>query len=522
MLAIVMLLVSGGIWKGGWIKFSFFPPIEGDTLQAFVTMPVGTPRLRTEQVLNQLEAFARQAAAQVQEKHPEYENPLLEYTVALVGTQMGRGGLGSASGAHMGQVWVQLVESEKRPTISSSEVTNVWRQLAGSIQDADSLSFTATIHRAGSPVEIHLAAADTDTLVAATQEFKAELESYPGVFDIEDSFQPGKQEIQLALKPAAQTLGITLEELARQVRHAFYGAEALRFQRGKDEVKVMARYLESERQDIASLENMRIRMADGGLVPFSQVAQADIKPGYAAIERAQRMRVIKVTADVNENITNADRIRSQLMTSYLPELASRYPGVRYTLEGEGREQAESLEDVFKGLLIALFAIYALLAIPFRSFSQPFIVMAVIPFGLVGALAGHMAMGYNLSIMSVFGLVGLAGVVVNNSLVLVDAVNLRRTEDRSIMSAVLEASSIRFRAVMLTSLTTFAGLGPMLFEKSLQARFLIPMAISLGFGVLFATLITLALLPCLYMMLEDIHNVWERIRLRKAGQSRAAS
>ncbi|MDI6796224.1 MAG: efflux RND transporter permease subunit [Desulfatibacillaceae bacterium] len=521
MLAIVMLLISGGIWKGGWIKFSFFPPIEGDTLQAFVTMPVGTPRERTEQVLNQLEAFARQAAVQVEEKHPEYEGGLLEYTVALVGTQMGRGGLGSSSGAHMGQVWVQLAESEKRPTISSSEVTNAWRQLASRIQDTDSLSFTATIHRAGSPVEIHLAAADIDTLVAASQQFKAELESYPGVFDIEDSFAPGKQEIQLALKPAAQTLGISLEELARQVRHAFYGAEALRFQRGKDEVKVLARYLESERQDIASLENMRIRLADGSAAPFSQVAHAQTQPGYAAIERAQRMRVIKITADVNENITNADRIRSQLMTSYLPELASRYPGLRFTLEGEGREQAESLEDVFKGLLIALFAIYALLAIPFRSFTQPFIVMAVIPFGLVGALAGHMLMGYNLSIMSVFGLVGLAGVVVNNSLVLVDAVNLRRTEDRSIVSAVLEASSIRFRAVMLTSLTTFAGLGPMLFEKSLQARFLIPMAISLGFGVLFATFITLALLPCLYMMLEDIHNLWERIRRPRAGENKAA-
>jgi len=317
--------------------------------------------------------------------------------------------------------------------------------------------------------------------------------------------------MQLKLKPAARSLGLTLNDLAQQVRHAFYGAEALRLQLDQDEVKVLIRYPETERKSLAYVEDMRIRTVGGSEVPFNQVAEVNMQEGYTSIQRAQRLRVIKVTADVDETRSNANEIREDLEARFLPRLKSNYTGLRYNLEGEGKEQKESMADVLRGFTIALFAIYALLAIPFRSFTQPLIVMAAIPFGFVGALLGHLLMGYNLSILSMFGLVGLAGVVVNDSLVLIDAANRLRAEGADAHDAVTRAGALRFRAILLTSLTTFAGLMPMILEKSLQAQFLIPMAVSLGFGVLFATGITLLLIPCGYMILDDLHRLLDAVR-----------
>jgi multidrug efflux pump subunit AcrB len=308
-----------------------------------------------------------------------------------------------------------------------------------------------------------------------------------------------------------------LDDLAQQVRHAFYGAEALRLQRDQDEVKVMVRYPESERKSLGHVEDMRIRTPDGSEVPFSEVAKIRMEQGYAAIERAQRFRVIKVTADVDETVTNANEVRVDLESRFLPQLQLRYPGLRYTMEGEGKEQKESMADVIRGFIIALFAIYALLAIPFRSFFQPFVVMAAIPFGIVGAVVGHLIMGHNLSLLSMFGVVGLAGVVVNDSLVLVHATNRFRRQGLNAHDAISTAGALRFRAIILTSLTTFAGLTPMLLERSLQAQFLIPMAISLGFGVLFATGITLLLVPCGYMILEDLTNLFGELKAKFTKQ-----
>ena len=258
---------------------------------------------------------------------------------------------------------------------------------------------------------------------------------------------------------------------------------------------------------------MRIRTPAGAEVPFNQVAQVDIEQGYASIERAQRYRVVKVTADVEEKVTNANEVRNLLTANFLPDLKARYPGLRYTIEGVGKQQQETWADVFKGFGIALFGIYALLAIPFRSFSQPLVVMVAIPFGFVGALCGHLIMGFNLSILSIFGMVGLAGVVVNDSLVLVYAANRLRSAGDTAHDAVIKAGCMRFRAILLTSLTTFAGLSPMIFERSVQAQFLIPMAISLGFGVLFATFITLLLVPCGFIIREDILHLVESIKAK---------
>jgi multidrug efflux pump subunit AcrB len=501
-LGIAMLTISYGVWHAGWVKFTYFPTVEGNTMRAYVTMPVGTPVERTWEVITFMEQAALEAIAEAEQKRSKSAEPLLEYSMLQVGRHSGRGAT-EGTGGHLAQAWINLIDSENRD-ISTNALTRRWRKKVGAIPDAETITYRSEIHSAGNPIEVHLSSDDHDQLLAAAEDLKTELGTYPGVFDIGDSFLPGKKEMQLKLKPAARSLGLTLEDLARQVRHAFYGAEALRMQRGKDEIKVMVRYPDAERRSLGFVEDMRIRTTDGVEVPFNQVAQVNIKQGYATIERAQRYRVVKVTADVDEKVSNANEVRNLLAANFLPELKARYPGLRLTIEGVGKRQQETWADVFKGFGLALFGIYALLAIPFRSFTQPLVVMAAIPFGFVGALCGHLLMGYNLSILSIFGMVGLAGVVVNDSLVLIYAANRFRTEERNTAhDAVIKAGCIRFRAILMTSLTTFAGLTPMIIERSVQAQFLIPMAISLGFGVLFATFITLLLIPCGYMIREDI-------------------
>ena len=507
-IGIAVLLLTVGVWKGGWIRFTFFPKVEGDTLTCSLTMPAGTSAARTEQVVKRLEDAARDTIDQMEKKRPEGSEPLLEYMISLVGMHTGGRGpnRGSAqSGSHLAQVFVQLLEGEKRD-VSAMELVKKWRKKVGLVPDAESITFQSDLFSAGNPVEVHLSLNDHDMLLAAADDLKRELSKYPGVFDVSDSFLPGKDEMQLKLKPAARSLGLTLNDLAQQVRHAFYGAEALRLQRDQDEVKVLVRYPEQERRSLGHVEEMRIRTADGQEVPFRQVAEVKMKQGYASIERAQRLRVVKVTADVDETVANANEVRMDIEKRILPELKFKYAGLRYAIEGEGKEQKESLSDVVSGFSIALFCIYALLAIPFRSFSQPLIVMAAIPFGIVGAIAGHLIMGYNLSLLSLMGMVGLAGVVVNDSLVLIDAANRLREEGATVKESVIHAGGLRFRAIILTSLTTFAGLMPIILEKSIQAQFLIPMAVSLGFGVLFATGITLLLVPCGYVILDDLQRL----------------
>jgi len=509
-LSIALLLLSVGLWTGGIIKFTFFPKVESDVLTCSLTMPTGTPVKQTEAAIARLETAAREALKRYDTQNRQgAKAPLFEYSVSLVGMQTGGHGpsAGSAEiGGHVGQVFIQLLEGEKR-NVSARELTALWRKTAGPFPEAESLTFQSELFSAGNAVEVHLSLDNEEMLLSAADELKASLEGYPGVFDISDSFLPGKEEMQLKLKPAARSLGLTLDDLARQARHAFYGAEALRFQRDQDEIKVLVRYPDKERKSLGHVERMRIRTPDGAEIPFDEAARVKMKQGYTTIQRAQRRRVIKVMADVDETIGNANEVRMDIEQRVLPELLKRYPGLRYDMEGEGKEQKESLSDVIQGFGIALFAIYALLAIPFRSFTQPFIVMGAIPFGLVGALAGHLLMGLNLSLLSLFGMVGLAGVVVNDSLVLIDATNRIRKEGHMAGDAVVRAGRLRFRAIILTSLTTFAGLFPMILERSLQAQFLIPMAVSLGFGVLFATGITLLLVPCGYVILEDIHRLF---------------
>jgi multidrug efflux pump subunit AcrB len=507
-----------GTFTSGFLKFTLFPKVESDVITSSLTMPAGTPVERTEGAVARLEESARIAITGADEEHTRTDKSLFRYTVSLVGMDAAARGPHSGSpeiGSHVATVFTQLLEGEER-NFSAEELAKRWRRQTGAIPESQSVIFQSDLFSAGNAIEVHLSMDDQELLLAAADELKARLKTYPGVSDVADSFLPGKSELQLKLKPMARSLGLTLANLSRQVRAAFYGAEALRLQRDQDEVKVLVRYPEKERKSLGNIESMRIRTPDGHEVPFSEVAEVSLEEGYAAIQRAQRRRVVKVTADVDEKVANASELRANLEKTVLPDMMARYPSLRYDMEGEGREQAESLADVQQGLLLAMFGIYVLLAIPFRSFSQPFIVMAAIPFGVVGALVGHMIMGHNLSILSLFGIVGLSGVVVNDSLILIHRANALVAGGMAPGQAIREAGGHRFRAILLTSVTTFAGLTPIIMERSLQAQFLIPMALSLGFGVLFATGITLLLIPSLYLILDDAHNWGARIKERFFG------
>jgi multidrug efflux pump subunit AcrB len=404
--------------------------------------------------------------------------------------------------AHLAEVNVELLGGEKRD-VSSVLLKNRWRDLVGEIPGVSSLTFISEFMTTGEPINVELSHENFDTLLLAAEDLKPILKGYDGVEDIEDSFEPGKTELKLSLNNTGRTLGLTLSDLARQVRQGFYGEEAQRIQRGRDDIRVMVRYPESERRSLANIEDMRIRLHDGTEIPFRTIAEVKYGRGYANIRRVDRRRVVNVSADVDEDAASATEINRELYSQVLPRLKQQYPGLQYRPAGERRERNESLGSLRINFAIAMLAIYGLLAVQFRSYAQPAIVMSAIPFGIVGATIGHLLLGFNLSILSLFGIVALSGVVVNDSLIMIDLINRERKSGIALSQVIRDCATRRFRPIMLTTLTTFLGLAPMMLERSLQARFLIPMAVSLAFGVMFATLITLFLVPSLYMILEDI-------------------
>ncbi len=500
---LLVALLTAGTLASGLLKFTFFPKVEDDQMTCEVTMPAATPKARLFEIVDQLEKSGLATLAKYDAQRPKNAPPLFRLSLSSV--------LETAKGK-TAKVRIRVLEPEDRE-VGTDELLQAWRASSPEIGGAEAISFYSHIFNMGNPLEVHLTMEDEAQLMAAAEELKKELASYPGVFDVNDNCFPGKPEMRLDLKPTARSLGLTLNDLAHQVRHAFFGAKALTLIRGQDEVKVMVRYPEGQRVSINDLERMYIRTADGHEVPFSEVARVTFAQSYSSIERAQRKRVIKVWADVDESVTNANQLRQALNREFLPSLKEKHFGLAYVMEGEGKEQSTAMNDVYLGFGLALFGIYVLLAIPFKSYLQPFIVLMAVPFGFTGAVLGHLITGYNLSILSVFGMVGLAGVVVNDSLVMVDAVNRMKDGGMPTGEAVVQGGMIRFRAIILTSVTTFAGLLPMLFEQSTQAQFLIPMAVSLGFGVLFATFVTLLLVPCGYEVLEDAKKLSENLQAR---------
>jgi multidrug efflux pump subunit AcrB len=501
--SVAILFVAAGLVGGGIVKFRFMPNVDADFITVKIEMPVGTLVEDTAKAHDYVVQKAMQVIGEIDRKNPGHES-VMRHIFSTVGSSITIGHVGDVvvSGTNLSEVILMLIQSEKRD-IKSAEVARQWRKAIGVVPGAESVVMKYDLVRFGENINIQLEHENFDVLADAASRIKNVLAAYDGVTDIDDNYSMGKRELKLKLKPEAYLLGITEEDLGRQVRAAFYGAEALRVQRGRNEVKVMVRYPEEDRKSPGNLYGLRVRTRDGREIPFLRAADVTEGRGFTEINRSNRKRIINVTANVDNSVANSEEILAELKSSTLRQLMEDYPGLTYNLEGEEKERMESMESMVSGFLLALFLIYTLLAIPFRSYLQPFIIMAAIPFGIVGAILGHLIMGFDLSILSVFGIVALTGVVVNDSLLLIAFINERRRHGIDMFQAVTESARRRFRPIILTSLTTSLGLTPIILEKSMQAQFLIPMAISLGFGIIFSTLITLLMIPSLYLILEDL-------------------
>ncbi len=484
---LLVLMLAFGYVKSGRMGFELFPKVESDYAAVTAVLPFGTSVKRTIEVEKLLVRKGREVA----EKNGG--DRLMEGIFARVNN-------------NQAEVRLYLTPPDRRP-ISTAKVTRLWREATGDIAGLESIKFESD---AGGPgrgaaISLELSHRDINVLESASAELADSLDYYPNVIDIDDGFSPGKQQIDFKVLPEGQSLGLQAADIARQVRQSYYGAEALRQQRGRNEVKVMVRLPREQRISEYNLEEMILRTPGGGEVPLREVVDLERGRADTSIERRNGRRVVTVSADVNPR-SQAGQVMETLVADILPRLQNRYPGLSYSFEGRQADRKESVQALLRGLMIALIIIYAMLAIPLNSYIQPAIIMICIPFGLVGAVIGHLIMGYSLSVLSLFGIVALSGVVVNDSLVLIDFANQRRRQGLKVREAIHDAAVHRFRPILLTTVTTFGGLAPMIFETSRQARFLIPMAISLGYGIVFATVITLIIVPSVYLIIDDMLNL----------------
>jgi multidrug efflux pump subunit AcrB len=484
---IAVLLITVSYVRSGRMGFELFPKIESDYAMATAKLPFGTAVQKTEGVQQIMVKAAQQVAGENGGKN------LVQGVYARIN-------------ANQATVRVYLTPPDVRP-ISTAKLTELWRERVGALTGLEFLKFESD---AGGPgrgaaIAVELSHRRINVLEQASAELANELGFFPSVKDIDDGFAPGKQQIDFQIKPEGRSLGLRSQEVARQVRYAYYGAEALRQQRGRNELKVKVRLPREEREFEYNLEQMILWTPSGKEIPLRDAVSLKRGRAYTTIDRRNGRRVVTVSADVKPR-SKTDQVMQSLTADTLPALQQKFPGLTYSFEGRQADRRESMRGLLIGLLMALVVIYGLLAIPFNSFVQPMIIMMSIPFGIVGAVVGHLVMGYSLSVMSTFGVVALSGVVINGALVLIDSANRRRREGKSSNEAIYDAGIQRFRPIVLTTLTTFGGLAPMIFETSRQARFLIPMAISLGFGILFAAFITLLLVPALYLINEDLQKL----------------
>jgi len=505
------LIVTVGLLTSGLMPVRFLPDIESDTVTGSVVLPVGASVEQTEVLVRKMMDGARETVETM--GGVDGDGNGVEGMYAEVGgtpAEGGPGGGGSERGsANSGFVQVELVDSGLRD-FSAREFADAWRARVGEPAGVDRLQFDFGLGPASGPdIGIELAHRDQDTLETMAERLAGEIGTYGGVFNVDDGFAAGKPQVEIQLTPLGRALGLDVQSVAAQLRGAFFGAEAERQQRGRDELRLYVRLSEAERNRLDTLENLILRTPAGGEIPISQAASLSYSRAFTSIEREGGRRVIDVTASVNPAEASASEITADLQERVLPALMRDYPGMGWELSGGQEDRAESFSALGRGMILALFVMYALIAIAFRSYAQPLIIMLAIPFGLIGSVLGHLLLGLDLSFVSMFGLVALSGVVVNDSLVLIDAVNTARGRGYAATHSIIIGSARRFRAVLLTSLTTFFGLMPMIFETSLQARFLIPMAVSLGFGVLFVTVIALVLVPAAYLVLDDIQRAMRR-------------
>jgi len=494
-----LLIATFGFVASGRINFTFMPKVDGDFITARAVLPYGSPVEDTKAVRDRLLDAADETIEELGGR--EDVRGVFSIVGKDINTQAGPGRFTGGTGSHLGLVQVFMVPSDQRDH-SAAEFTRRWREKVRYIPGLESLKFSySTGPGSNTPIEVQLSHPDVETLEEAAERVAGALETYSGVRDIDDGFAQGKPQLDLELTDLGRSLGLTVNELAAQVRGAFYGTEALRQQRGREEIKVMVRRSEAERESEFDIENMLVRSPEGGEIPLHQAARVSRGHAYTSINRAEGQRVVTVTADVTAD-TSASKVLSDLARDILPGIVGAYRGMTHSFEGDSRDRTESLESLQSNFVLALFVIFALLAIPFRSYVQPAVVMSAIPFGIVGAVGGHVIMGYDLSLISIMGIVAVSGIVVNDSLVLVHAANARRDAGSSTTEAIRWAGARRLRPILLTSLTTFFGLAPMILETSVQARFLIPMAISLGYGVMFSTAVILLIVPSLYLIVDD--------------------
>lgn len=513
-----LLIASLGLIAGGFVKFEFFPEVESDNAIAKLQMPQGTSLYATKKIINKIEDAVEKTKNDLEKKYPKQKNSFVKNIFVSIGeqpsTKKKHGGTSTSSIADpsKAEVNIELIPSENRP-FTTKEFIKIWKRHVGKFAGIENLEFQSILMSAGDAVSIEVKGDDFKTLNKAVDEIKKKLSSYSGVYNVKDSFLEGKYEIKFKLTKRGELLGVRLIDIASKVKNSFFGNEVMRIQRGKYEVKLRVQYPEKYRSSINDIKKMRIRTKSGLEIPLSEVATFKLGRGYATISHSDQKRNIIITASVDVTQGNASDINKNLKDYLLKTIKKKYYGLSFNFEGAQKERKKSMGSLIYGFIIAIFLVYMLLAIPFKSYIQPFIIMLSIPYGIIGAIWAHYFLGFNFSFLSAIGVVALSGVVVNDALVLIDYINELFNSEEDLtkdkkFNFVIIAVKKRFRPILLTSITTFLGLVPIIFEKSLQAQFLIPMAISLGFGIMFATIITLYLIPSGVLITEDIKGFFK--------------
>jgi len=506
--SVSLLLLTIGLISGGYVKFTFFPQVEGSHVTASFELAQGSTAEATLAVARRFEAAGRDAAKALPDPSGK---DLIAAVLTTVGRQEVQGpGAAAALGVvqgHRGSVVFSLLDPEVR-TVTAREFELAWRERIGEIPEVRKVSFVSNVINVGSPVQVSLSARSPDGLERAVREVEAELRRIDGVFDVRDDDEPGKREVQFRLKPYARTLGVTVESLAQQVRAAYFGAEAVRVQRGRDEVRVYVRLPVDERDSLADLGQYRVRTPGGEFAPLHELAEISMGHASSTLVRVDGRKVTTVFAEVDNAAVTGQQVNARLVDELLPRLRDEIPGLKWTMGGEQREQAQTLPSLARNFGLAVFGMYAMLALAFRNYVQPFIVIASIPFGLVGATIGHLLLGLSFGLTSLFGIVGLSGIIVNGALVLVDFYNEQRRKGAPTREAVVAAAKGRFRPILLTTITTFLGILPLILERSIQAQFLIPLGVSIAVGVLLGTVLLMMLTPALVMLEEELMQRWK--------------
>ena len=498
---ISIFLVSVSLFTGGIVKYELMPALPHDYLEVKLGMGFGSDEKETLSAMNRIRAGLFKVNREYIESTGDEAGFVLHVARSL-------------QGERSGVFFVELSKDENRD-IDSFEIVERWQSEVGKIENTDRLSFSAFRGAGSRGLSYLFAGNDQDSLGAIAEEFSSALSEIEGLYDVQNLREGTRYEYVLSLKPKAVALNLTLAELSVQVKAAFWGIEAERFQRGSDEVRVMIRYPEHRRQDLIDLETMHIKTRDGRFIPLKELASIRLEGASSSLKRVNYESVSSVSAKVSKHVTDVNKLRRAISQEVMPQLLEKYPSISYRRDGYSLEKRKLEGNFPVYFMLVILAVYILLAIPLKSYTQPLIIMSAIPFGVVGAILGHWLLGYAISLMSIFGIIALSGVVVNDSLLMVDFVNRAKLQGRSTMEAALDAGSRRFRAIFLTTITTFIGLLPMLLEHSIQAESMIPMAVSLGFGILFATAITLVLVPCLYVVLEDLKGLLGRLGLAES-------